>query len=119
MKLRSMKLKDRFKKAVFNFFKQEIMEQVGYFEPFRHTEVVNKEYVFQKVEAEIRLSSSQQYLTEEPLDSLYARAVEECKSRLFEECMKYAQIDVASVLKHSPYRDKAIRVTLYVGQPKH
>jgi len=105
------KLKARFKKALFAFFKDEILNAVGYNGTIQKLQIVTKELEFSEIKAEILLEERYG----EPIVIVYERALESAKRRLFEESMKFIHIDESSIMDSHVYPHRAIRVSLYVG----
>lgn len=109
-----MGIKQRFKKAIFAFFKDEILKSVGYNNPMQHIEIVSREMRFIEIRAEILLTESENYV--EPIGIAYERALEKAKKTLFEESMKYIEIETNSVMDSYIYNARGIKVSLFIGQ---
>jgi len=110
-----MKLKSRFKKALFAFFKEEILSSVGYNQPMQTIQHICKEMRMTEIRSEILLSDvgSERYGL--PANVVYEKSLEEARRRLFEESMKFIQIDEKSVIDPHIYPTRAIKVSLFVG----
>ena len=111
-----MKLRKRFKKALFAFFKDEIMDAVGYSGTISHA--VIKEANIIELKAEIILDRSTQKNLSIPIDIAYEYALSDAKKKLFEEAMKFIVIDSNSVFDPIVYPHRAIRLSLFVGKVK-
>jgi len=112
-----MKLKNRFKKALFAFFKDEIMNSVGYNGATEHVQFVSKDIKMTEIKSEILIDNTNHQIRHgEPTGIVYERALEECKRKLFEESMKFIQIDEKSIMDSHIYHGRAIRVSLFLGQ---
>jgi septum formation topological specificity factor MinE len=99
-----MKLKRRFKKALFAFFKDEIINSVDFDEKS------------ERIKSEIVIEESRQ-MNNMPFEYVYEEALNKCKHDLFQKVMKHIQIDNQSVMETNLYRNntRAIRVSLFIG----
>jgi septum formation topological specificity factor MinE len=104
-----MKLKRRFKKALFAFFKDEIINSVDFDEK---SERIKSE----RIKSEIVIEESRQ-MNNMPFEYVYEEALNKCKHDLFQKVMKHIQIDNQSVMETNLYRNntRAIRVSLFIG----
>ena len=112
-------MKNRFRKALFAFFKDEILNSVGYNGSSQtSTIMVTEERVkFTEIKAEILLDNRGGQMGHgEPTVIAYERALEDCKQRLFDESMKSIRIDEQSIMDSHIYDGRAIRVSLLVGR---
>lgn len=120
-------LKQRFKKALFEFFKQEILDylEVNKFpyrispEKFVHN-TTEQNIEFKEVKTEIVLKDNDDYrLNNIPVSRLYEQSLEDTKKLLFEEMLKYVEIDTASVMDSYIYPIRKLRMRIFVGKIKH
>lgn len=112
-------MKNRFKKALFAFFKDEILNSVGYNGNVQVGKIVttHENVKFHEIKAEILLDNrNEQMRYGEHTGVAYERALEDCKRSLFEESMKSIRIDEQSVMDSHIYDGRAIRVSLLVGR---
>jgi hypothetical protein len=107
-----MELKSRFKKALFAFFKDEILSSVGYNKPMQVVEHVCKEIRMTEISSEILLSDIPYGI---PVNEIYKRALYEAKQRLFEESMKFIRIDEKTVIDSNIHRTRGIKISLFIG----
>src|SRR6056297_1924042 len=93
-----MKLKQRFKKALFAFFKDEILKNVGY--EGKHTVFETKGVDFTEIRSEIMLQeeSSKFYPTGIPFEYLYEDRLKQARQEIFEKAMEHIVIDERSVM---------------------
>jgi hypothetical protein len=110
-----MKLKSRFKKALFAFFKEEILSSVGYNQPMQVVQHVCKEMRMTEIRSEILLDDRDNQRYGVPANVIYEKSLDEARRRLFEESMKFIQIDEKSVIDPHIYPTRAIKVSLFVG----
>jgi hypothetical protein len=110
-----MKLKSRFKKALFAFFKEEILSSVGYNQPMQTIQHICKEMRMTEIRSEILLSDRDSERYGMPANVVYEKSLEEARRMLFEESMKFIQIDEKSVIDPHIYPTRAIKVSLFVG----
>jgi hypothetical protein len=115
-----MKLKLRIKKALFAFFQDEILKNVGYDGKVTELSIVSKEMNFVEIKAEIMLEdlSTELLRSGVPADIAYQKALENAKRRIFEQAMNHVIIDKNSVIDDRIYRHMAIKVSLFVGDLK-
>jgi len=112
-----MKLKNRFKKALFSFFKDEIMESVGF-----NGDVVEHQYIthqmkLTEIKAEIHIDeNNSQMMHGKPSGLIYEEALEVAKKQIFEQSMKHIKVDTASIMDSHIYNGRVIKVSLFVGQ---
>jgi len=116
LKTKIMKLKRRFKKALFAFFKDEIINSVDFVEKSERINYVTKELNLITIKSEIVIEESRQ-MNNIPFEYVYEDALNKCKHDLFQKVMKHIQIDNQSVMETSLYRNntRAIRVSLFIG----
>jgi len=110
-----MGFKKRFKKALFAFFKDEIINSVG-FNNSKKVIYVSKELNFVEIKSEIRIEKSNR-TNNMPFDYAYEESLNKCRRDLFEEAMKHIQIDNQSVIRTNSYSNdtRAIKVSLFIG----
>jgi len=109
-----MKLKDRFKKALFAFFKNEILEAVSWKGTvLEKTQIVSAELKFTEIKADIFIQDTTNALV--PASVVYERSLREAREKIFEEAMKMVVIDERSVMDTNIYPHRVIRVSLFVG----
>ena len=107
------KLKLRFKKALFAFFKEEILESVGHIPTASPT--VNISHLnFIEIKSKIILDDRNQMF--EPSNIVYERALEKCRKEIFEEAMKFVVVDEDTVINPIYYPHRAISVSLLVSK---
>ena len=106
-----MKLKHRFRKALFAFFKDEIIKITGV---HSHVEIASKELKFTHIRSEIILSEEghDRY----PVDVIYQQSLQDCKVKLFDEAMKHIQINESSIMDTQIFGARRIEVSLFIGQ---
>ena len=111
-----MKLKRRFKKALFAFFKDEIINSVDFDEKSESINYVTKGLNFITIKSEIVIEESRQ-MNNMPFEYVYEDALNKCKHDLFQQVMKHIQIDNQSVMETNLYSNntRAIRVSLFIG----
>ena len=110
-----MKLKSRFKKALFAFFKDEILSSVGYNQPMQTIQHICKEMKMTEIRSEIILDERDNQRYGMPANMVYEKSLEDARRRLFEESMKYIQVDEKSIIDQNIYQARAIRVSLFIG----
>ena len=100
-----MSLKNRFKKSLFKFFEQEIMEHVDVQPPLLLTEVRCNDMKIEQLSMNIQLQNNMPY----------ERALYDAKRQLFESVCKYITIDESSVIDPHMGPVRTIRCSVYVG----
>ena len=108
------KLKLRFKKALFVFFKEEILEAVGYQREIHVN--ISKEFHIAEIKSQIIIDDRESYLSHIPPTVLYEKALEKAKKELFEQSMKFIKVDESSIVDQNIYGHRAIKVKLMVIQ---
>ncbi len=110
-----MGLKSRFKKALFSFFKYEILnyvqdyrQSVKYIEP--PTQYVCHEMRMQEIKVEVRMC---QHI---PANIAYDEALDRAKKLLFDECDKFIHVDKPQF--GGSYHSGLFRLSLFVGLKK-
>jgi hypothetical protein len=111
-----MKLKSRIKRALFAFFKDEILQSVGYDKPIQNQIIqhICKEMKMTEIRSEILLDGMERYGM--PVNVVYEKSLEEARKRIFEESMKFIQIDEKSVIDPHIYPHRSIKLSLFVGE---
>jgi hypothetical protein len=110
-----LKLKSRFKKALFAFFKDEILNSVGYNKPIQTIQHVCNEMRMTEIRTEIILDESKYHQCGTSVNQIYEYSLNDAKRKLFEESMKFIQIDEKSVIDPLYYSTRAITLKLFVG----
>ncbi len=112
------KLKQRFKKALFAFFKDEILSSVGYMGEVSTYKYNTRDIRFTEIKSEIMFDERSEQRYNKPIGHIYEMALDEARKRLFEESMKYIQIDERSVMDRGIYNHRAIRISLLIGNKR-
>jgi len=108
------KLKLRFKRALFAFFKEDILKEVGYKRPLRTVEIKSEFLNVKELKSVILIDNIR--MSNDPIESFsYHNAVERAKKELFKECLKYIIVDSQSVMNPEIYNATAIKVSLFIG----
>lgn len=119
-----MKLKDikkRFKRALFEFFKEEILKAVNY-----HTNTlilhdpIEKNSIFHTINASINLDMEDehdQFFRRIPPNRRVEGAIDKCKKDLFKEVMKFVEIKTADLFEPDG-NFKGINVSLKIVKDK-
>jgi len=112
-----MKIKKRFKKALFAFFKDEILNSVGAQKTTEKVNYVSKELQLIEIDSEIIIDETRQIGRGIAMNSIYEEALNRCKRKLFEKAMKHIQIDELSVMGTDLHSNgiRTIRVSLFIG----
>lgn len=105
------KLKEKFKRAIFAFFKEEILNAVEA-RPFPVREINISPLNLKKLETQIIFDDD---FGMTPVPILYHQAVQKARHELFEESLKYIEVDANSVISEKFYPKRCIRVSMYVG----
>jgi hypothetical protein len=110
------KLKLKFKRALFAFFKEEILNSVGHSGNIQQVQIATKELKYTEIKAEILLNENGiSHYNNEPIGIAYEKALEHAKEKLFNESMKFIQIENKSIMDSHIYPHRAIRVSLFIG----
>ncbi len=112
-------MKRRFKRAVFAFFKEEILDFIGYNTPIPKVELVSKELNFTEIKTQIILDENIQLNFRESLSKIYERALAQAKQTLFEKCLEFIVVDEKSIINNNSDSYKAINVSLFIGKPNN
>lgn len=107
------KIKTRFKRALYGFFKEEILNSIGYSEPVKKIEFISKEMQIKELKAEFVLDDNS--LMSQPFSYVWSRQLEKVKKDLFDECMNHIKIDSYSITDPRVSREKIIKVSLFIG----
>lgn len=116
------KLKMKFKRALFAFFKEEILTAVKYsYKPNEAILVPSApiERIFngRTIYAEILLEDRfDERMQESPAES-YHKAITKARKCLFDEFCKYVKVDEVSVVDPRIYGDRIIRIYVNVQKP--
>jgi len=113
-----MKLKQRFKKALFAFFKDEILKSVGY--EGKRTVFETKGVDFTEIRSEIMISQDHypMYHQQMPFEYMYEEKLKQARQEIFEKAMDHIIIDERSVMDLGVFPHRAIKVSLFVGKPQ-
>ena len=111
-----MKLKERFKKAMFEFFRHEILEA---------TKEYSKQYItfetktldFVELDASVKIDMLDDFRGM-PIGHAYSIAVEKAKRRVISEAMKHVIVDSQSIFESINSPERTIRAALYIGKPR-
>jgi hypothetical protein len=107
-------MKNRFKKALFAFFKDEILDAVKY-NPLGNYEtqvtVVSKTLNFEELKCEIAVSDR---MNGDP--RAYENSLREARTALIDKAMEFIQVDEQSVFDPNIYDERRIRCSLFVGK---
>lgn len=109
-----MNLRLRFKKALFAFFKEEILEAVGHNPKVQIVEHVSGGMRVRELKSEILIEG---YPTMD-IKPVYEKALDKAKQELFNSVMDFIKIDHHSVIDSHTYPHRAIRLSLFVGDSK-
>lgn len=114
-----MKLKDRFRKSLFSFFKEEILNIVKPepIVPYSDVGVVRYEsrnMDLTRLTASIKLSDKENMY--EPAHVIYEKQVENLRKELFNKAMEFCHVEERSVTDPYLYDSREIIVHLYVGK---
>lgn len=113
-----MKIKDRFKKALFAFFKKEIDSQIKFnrgvvYNPNRNIERIH--YGMQELRGEINLKIDR---FQDPYE--YEKQLEILRKDFFQEVMKYVEVETHDLI--DPYiapHMRCVRLSLMVGKKEN
>ena len=107
-------MKNRFKKALFAFFKDEILDAVKY-NPLGNYEtqvtVVSKTLNFEELKCEIATSDR---MSGDP--RAYENSLREARAALIDKAMEFIKVDEQSVFDPNIYDERRIRCSLFVGK---
>lgn len=124
MKKYKPKFKDRVRRAIFGFFKEEIMREarknthIG-ISPQQPRYLPENRIDFKEICADITVENHRERCsTLEGGDSSYEKAVREYRQQLFEEFTKYVQIDSKQLLDPNHFGLRSIRLSLFIGKLK-
>ena len=116
-----MKIKERIKRALFGFFRNEIIKE------FNHKNIVREEYKsdtlqFTTYTEEINLIE-ERYLYrdmgDEPFGVTYERELDKMKHRLFNKVMDNVEVIQNSIFEPHVYPNaRKIRVRIFIGNKK-
>ena len=120
-------LKQRFKKAIFAFFRNEILDLVGYdlnnqnnqnmkFKQTSQHQIVNSEMKFTEIKTEILLNNNTNHGYNEPFSVFYEKELENAKMKLIENALKFIQVDTSYLIDKYIHPDhRKISLSLFVG----
>lgn len=107
---------NRIKRAVFELFRDEILNFVGHNKHVTEVVRVERNIKFTEIKAEIRLEESERNRYPRPTEIVYEEALRNTKERLFEKVMEHVQIDTRSIIDSFPMEGRIIKLSLYVGE---
>ena len=107
-------LKIRLKKALFAFFKDEILSLVGFTEYIPKIKYIPKKMEITEIRFEILLKDDNKNMWI-PINVTYEKALEEAKYKLFKEVTKHIQFDERTILSSNVYPHRIISGSLFVG----
>lgn len=116
-----MKLKDRFRKGLFAFFKEEILEAVT---PPAHSlgdSIERNCIVERKIPYMIATTLD---IDEErdiraygvPANIIFEKRIGQAREKLFEEFVKFVDVDSADLLRPDLYGRRRVRLSIFVGK---
>jgi hypothetical protein len=114
-----LNIRKRFKKALFAFFKDEIISAIGGEIPARPGVIVNKNLRFEEIRASITFPHDDYEKGNLPSSSRYEQALTSAKVTIFAEVMKFVVVDKDSVLNdnfHHP--ERKIELSILVASKK-
>lgn len=112
--MKMSKLKARFKRALFAFFKDEILSSIGRIESKEiYDEKGIKMTLLQK---EIVLNEREIYEKGALIGEIYEVAMRKAKNELITEAIKFIQVDEKSLLDENVFWNRKIRISLFVGK---
>ncbi len=114
-----MKIKNRFRKALFSFFKEEILESVKPEPIIPYSDVGVSRYGprtmdLTKLSASINLGDQESM--HEPAHVQYERQLDSLRKELFKKAMEFCHVEERSVTDPYLYDSREIIVNLYVGK---
>ena len=112
-------LKTRIRKALFAFFREEIMEAVTPIPEVQRNEVyVEKEMLVTKIERSIVMTEQDYRRDAIPFEVQYEKKLDALREKLFEDFLQCVQIDNTSVFDERLWRNRRLDVYVYVAVPK-
>lgn len=106
----------RIKRALFELFRDEILNFVGHHKHVTEVIRVEQDIKFTEIKAEIRLEESERNSYPRPPEIVYEEALRCTKERLFERVMEHVQVDTRSIVDEFPREGRIIKLSLYVGK---
>lgn len=107
-------VKSRIKKALFAGFKDEILDAVGYPIAVQEIQIKTKELEFTELRCEILLRDDEKTFNL-PLQIAYEKALQNAKREMFEQVIKFIQVEEGSILDNHLYPNMAFKLSLFVG----
>ena len=106
--------KKRFKKALFAFFKEEILDAVTKKENSEiqtHVHFISKELEFKELRVEISTMDrgGMNHM-------IYEESLRDARRTLVEEALKHIQVDERSVFDQDIYDERRIKCSLFIGK---
>lgn len=114
------KLKQRIKRALFAFFREEIMREVN---EHSYQEVIIKETHMEltRISKDITFDDvfqREQLMRGVPPEYLYREGIERATRNIVEEAMKYAKVSEWDEMSQRQMRGKIFNISLYVAKGK-
>jgi len=115
-KWESFKLK--FRRAIFGWFRDEIMES---YKRNHCDTLIRSPYVIEDYKIDIQQLKIEMLIAsynEEEYHMNYDRSLRMAKEKLFNEAMKYLEVDVKSIFDEQVFTERKITASLFVGKTK-
>ena len=106
----------RIKRALFELFRDEILNFVGHSKQEVTMYRVEENIRFTKVQSQIILQKESDYPFGISPEIAYEKALSKAKINLFNDAMKFVQVDERSVLDEFPREGRIIKLSLYIGK---
>ncbi len=112
-----MNFKERFRKALFAFFKEEILKEAAPQGPFEIQTIHHSQLKFHELRMEWRIAEEREFKhIGRPIEFIYEGALNDARKRLFEQVMQYVQVDERTVLDPQLYDGRIFRATVFVAE---
>ncbi len=112
------KIKQKFRRLIFYIFKEEILAATNYNTEIQHARTITNELKFVEVNAHLRIDERDgSHLHGIPYSVAYERQLDSLKIDLFENIMKYVQIDALQLLDARYAHHREIKMSLFIGLP--
>jgi hypothetical protein len=106
---------NRIKRAVFELFRDEILNFVGHHKQEVTVYRVDENIKFTNLQCQIMLRRDQDYPFDISPEVAYEKALSKAKVNLFNDVMNFVQVDERSILEELPREGRIIKLSLYVG----
>ena len=106
----------RIKRAIFELFRDEILNFVGHHKQEVTMYRVEENIRFTKLQSQIILQEDNLYPFDISPEIAYEKALSKAKVNLFNDVMNYVQVDGKSVIDEFPREGRIIKLSLYVGK---